>query len=91
MRMASLLSSPQGYQNRLLPESPIANRTLIVTTMTDLNATKIAVYNEYGTKMGIQSLSYRIVDGQKKWIGVMSIGTSGKRTFTAYAVNKYGA
>ena len=40
--------------------------------------------------MGIKSLSYKIVDGQKEWTGVMSIGTKGDRTFTAYAVNKYG-
>ena len=57
---------------------------------TDLNATGIAVYNEYGMKMGVKSLSYKIVDGQKEWTGVMSIGTKGERTFTAYAVNKYG-
>lgn len=73
-----------------LPESTVANRTFIVKATTDLAATKIAVYNEYGTKMGLKSLSYKIVDGQKEWIGVMSIGTKGERTFTATAVNKYG-
>ncbi|MCI8497672.1 MAG: hypothetical protein HFE85_05425 [Clostridiales bacterium] len=41
--------------------------------------------------MGVKSLSYKIVDGQKEWTAVMSIGTKGDRTFTAYAVNKFGA
>ena len=40
--------------------------------------------------MGLRSLSYKVVDGQKVWTGVMAIGTKGERTFTAYAINKYG-
>jgi hypothetical protein len=74
-----------------LPDTAVVNRTFIVTATTDMAATKINVYNEFGTKMGIQSLSYKVVDGQKVWTGVMAIGTKGDRTFTAYAVNKYGA
>ncbi|MCI8497706.1 MAG: hypothetical protein HFE85_05615, partial [Clostridiales bacterium] len=74
-----------------LPDSAVANRTFIVKATTDMAATRIAVYNEYGTKMGIKNLSYKIVDGQKEWTGVMSIGTKGERTFTAYAINKFGA
>ncbi|MCI8497125.1 MAG: hypothetical protein HFE85_02585 [Clostridiales bacterium] len=74
-----------------LPDTAVANRTFIVKATTDLAATKIAVYNEYGTKMGVKSLSYKIVDSQKVWTAVMSIGTKGDRTFTAYAVNKFGA
>ena len=74
-----------------LPETAVANRTFIVKATTDMAATKIAVYNEFGTKMGIKSLSYKVVDGQKVWTGVMAIGTKGDRTFTATAVNKYGA
>ncbi|MCI8497702.1 MAG: hypothetical protein HFE85_05595, partial [Clostridiales bacterium] len=73
-----------------LPDNTAVNQTLIVTAITDLEAAKIAVYNEYGLKMGIKSLSYTIVDGQKVWRGEMSIGTKGERTFTAYAVNKFG-
>ena len=41
-------------------------------------------------RMGVKSLSYKVVDGQKVWTGVMAIGTKGDRTFTATAVNKYG-
>ena len=74
-----------------LPETAVANRTFIVKATTDMAATKINVYNEFGTKMGVKSLSYKVVDGQKVWTGVMSIGTKGERTFTATAVNKYGA
>ena len=74
-----------------LPEAAVANRTFIMKATTDMAATKIAVYNEFGAKMGIRSLSYKVVDGQKVWTGVMAIGTKGERTFTAYAVNKYGA
>ncbi len=73
-----------------LPDTAVANRTFIVKATTDMAATKIAVYNEFGTKMGVKSLSYKVVDGQKVWTGVMAIGTKGDRTFTAYAVNKYG-
>ncbi len=73
-----------------LPETAVANRTFIVKATTDMAATKINVYNEFGTKMGVKSLSYKVVDGQKVWTGVMVIGTKGDRTFTAYAVNKYG-
>ena len=73
-----------------LPETAVANRTFIVKATTDMAATKIAVYNEFGTKMGLRSLSCKVVDGQKVWTGVMAIGTKGERTFTAYAVNKYG-
>ena len=73
-----------------LPETAVANRTFIVKATTDMAATKINVYNEFGAKMGLRSLSYKVVDGQKVWTGVMAIGTKGDRTFTAYAVNKYG-
>ena len=73
-----------------LPDTAVANRTFIVKATTDMAATKINVYNEFGTKMGVKSLSYKVVDGQKVWTGVMSIGTKGERTFTATAVNKYG-
>ena len=74
-----------------LPDSAVANRTFIVKATTDMAATKINVYNEFGTKMGVKSLSYKVVDGQKVWTGVMVIGTKGdERTFTATAVNKYG-
>ena len=73
-----------------LPETAVANRTFIVQATTDMAATKINVYNEFGAKMGIKSLTYKVVDGQKVWTGVMAIGTKGDRTFTAYAVNKYG-
>ena len=74
-----------------LPDTAVANRTFIVKATTDMAATKINVYNEFGAKMGLRSLSYKVVDGQKVWTGVMAIGTKGDRTFTAYAVNKYGA
>ena len=74
-----------------LPDTAVANRTFIVKATTDMAATKINVYNEFGAKMGLKSLSYKVVDGQKVWTGVMSIGTKGDRTFTATAVNKYGA
>ena len=73
-----------------LPETAVANRTFIVKATTDMAATKISVYNEFGAKMGLRSLSYKVVDGQKVWTGVMAIGTKGDRTFTATAVNKYG-
>lgn len=85
-----ITSVPPVMSSFDIPDSAVANRTFIVKATTDMQATKIAVYNEYGTKMGIKSLSYKIVDGQKEWTGVMSIGTKGDRTFTAYAVNKYG-
>ena len=85
-----VLSIPPAISNFDLPDTAVANRTFIVKATTDMAATKIAVYNEYGTKMGVKSLSYKVVDGQKAWTGVMAIGTKGDRTFTAYAVNKYG-
>ena len=86
----AIKSVPPVIESLDLPDSAVANRTFIVKATTDLAAAKIAVYNEYGTKMGIKALSYRIVDGKKVWTGVMSIGTKGARTFHAYAVNKYG-
>ena len=87
----SVTSVPPVLSSFTLPDSAVANRTFLVKATTDMSATKIAVYNEFGTKMGIKSLSYKIVDGQKVWTGVMSVGTKGERTFTAYAVDKYGA
>jgi hypothetical protein len=89
--MIDITSVPPVITGFDLPETAVANRTFIVKATTDMTATKIAVYNEFGTKMGIKSLSYKVVDGQKVWTGVMSIGTKGDRTFTATAVNKYGA
>ncbi|MCI8497679.1 MAG: alpha/beta hydrolase [Clostridiales bacterium] len=86
-----ITSIPPVLNSFDLPDETVANRTFIVKATTDMAATKIVVYNEYGTKMGIKSLSYKIVDGQKEWTGVMRIGTKGERTFTANAVNKYGA
>ncbi|MCI8497694.1 MAG: hypothetical protein HFE85_05550, partial [Clostridiales bacterium] len=83
-----ITSVPPVLNSFDLPDSAVANRTFIVKATTDMAATKIAVYNEYGTKMGVKSLSYKIVDGQKEWTAVMAIGTKGDRTFTAYAVNK---
>lgn len=85
-----ILSAAPALNSFDLPDSAVANRTFIVKATTDMAATKIAVYNEYGAKMGIKSLSYQVVDGQKVWTGVMSIGTKGDRTFTAYAINRYG-
>ena len=85
-----ITSVPASIAQLDLPDTAVANRTFIVRATTDMAAAKIVVYNEFGTKMGIQSLSYEVVDGQKVWTGVMSIGTKGDRTFTAYAVNKYG-
>ena len=86
----NITSTPPVLNSFDLPDSAVANRTFIVKAATDLNATGITVYNEYGMKMGVKSLSYKVLDGQKVWTGVMSIGTKGDRTFTAYAVNKYG-
>ncbi|MCI8496772.1 MAG: hypothetical protein HFE85_00800 [Clostridiales bacterium] len=86
-----ITSVPPVLNSFDLPDSAVANRTFIVKATTDMAATKIAVYNENGMKMGLKSLSYKIVDGQKEWTAVMSIGTKGERTFTAYAVNKFGA
>ena len=58
--------------------------------MTDTSAVKLAIYNEYGTKLGFRSCSYKDVDGQRIWTVSLSIGTAGNgRTLTAYAVNKY--
>lgn len=74
-----------------VPESVSVDETFTVQAVTDLDATKIEIYNEYGLKMGLKSLTSKIVDGQKVWMGEMSIGTKGERTFLAYAVNKYGA
>ncbi|MCI8497680.1 MAG: hypothetical protein HFE85_05465 [Clostridiales bacterium] len=85
-----ITSIPPVLSSFDLPDETVANRTFIVKATTDMAATKIVVYNEYGTKMGVKSLSYKVVDGQKEWTGIMSIGTKGERTFTAYAVNKYG-
>ncbi|MCI8497493.1 MAG: hypothetical protein HFE85_04510, partial [Clostridiales bacterium] len=85
-----ITSVPPVLNSFDLPDTAVANRTFIVKATTDMAAAKIAVYNEYGTKMGLKSLSYKIVDGQKEWTAVMSIGTKGERTFTAYAVNKFG-
>ena len=85
-----ITSIPATLINFNIPDTAVANRTFIVKATTDLNASGIAVYNEYGLKMGVKSLSYKIVDGQKVWMGVMCIGTKGERTFTAYAVNRYG-
>ena len=89
--MIDITSIPPVLSSFDLPDTAVANRTFIVKATTDMAATKIAVYNEFGTKMGIKSLSYKVVDGQKVWTGVMAIGTKGDRTFTATAVNKYGA
>ena len=86
-----ITSVPPVLNSFDLPESAVANRTFIVKATTDMAATKINIYNEFGTKMSVKSLSYKVVDGQKVWTGVMSIGTKGDRTFTATAVNKYGA
>ena len=85
-----ILSAAPALTSFTLPDTAVANRTFIVKATTDMTATKIAVYNEFGAKMGIKSLSYKVVDGQKVWTGVMAIGTKGERTFTAYASNKYG-
>ncbi|MCI8497606.1 MAG: family 78 glycoside hydrolase catalytic domain [Clostridiales bacterium] len=87
----NITSIPPVLMGFDVPDSAVANRTFIVKATTDMAATKINVYNENGMKMGIKSLSYKIVDGQKEWTAVMSIGTKGERTFTAYAVNKFGA
>ncbi|MCI8497075.1 MAG: hypothetical protein HFE85_02335 [Clostridiales bacterium] len=87
----NITSVPPVLNSFDLPDSAVANRTFIVKATTDMEAAKITVYNEYGMKMGLKSLSYKIVDGQKEWTAVMSIGTKGERTFTAYAVNKFGA
>ena len=85
-----ITSVPPVLNSFDLPESAVANRTFIVKATTDMAATKINIYNEFGTKMSVKSLSYKVVDGQKVWTGVMAIGTKGERTFTAYAVNRYG-
>ncbi len=86
-----ITSIPPVLNSFELPETGVANRAFIVKATTDMAATKIVVYNEYGARMGLRSLSYKVMDGQKVWTGVMAIGTKGDRTFTAYAVNKYGA
>ena len=85
-----ITSIPPVLNSFDLPDTAVANRTFIIKATTDMAATKIAVYNEFGMKMGVKSLSYKVVDGQKVWTGVMAIGTKGDRTFTATAVNKYG-
>ena len=85
-----ITSVPPILESFTLPDSAVANRTFIVQATTDMEAAKIVVYNEFGAKMGIKSLSCKVVDGQKVWTGVMAIGTKGDRTLTAYAVNKYG-
>lgn len=85
-----ITSVPPVISSFDLPDSAAVNRTFTVTAVTDLAAAKIAVYNEFGAKMGMKSLSYEIVDGQKVWTAVMAIGTKGERTLTAYAINKYG-
>lgn len=87
----NITSVPPVLNSFNIPDTAVANRTFIVQATTDMAATKINVYNEFGAKMGIKSLTYKVVDGQKVWTGVMAIGTKGDRTFTAYAVNKYGA
>ncbi|MCI8497451.1 MAG: family 78 glycoside hydrolase catalytic domain [Clostridiales bacterium] len=87
----NITSIPPLLNSFDVPDSDVANSTFIVKATTDMAATKIAVYNENGMKMGLKSLSYKIVDGQKEWTAVMSIGTKGERAFTAYAVNKFGA
>ena len=86
----NITSVPPVLNSFNIPDTAVANRTFIVQATTDMAATKINVYNEFGAKMGIKSLTYKVVDGQKVWTGVMAIGTKGDRTFTAYAVNKYG-
>ncbi len=83
-------SVPAAISSFTLPETAVANRTFVFTAVTDLNAAKLVVCNEYGTTMGLRSVSYKDVDGQRVWTGVMSIGTSGARTLTAYAKNTYG-
>jgi len=40
--------------------------------------------------MGMTARGCTIGDGQKIWTGMMPAGTMGERTFTAYAVNRYG-
>jgi len=67
-----------------------AGRMVRVQAVSGLDAEKIAVYNEAGERMGMTSLGCTIVDGQKIWTGMMPAGTMGERTFTAYAVNRYG-
>ena len=83
-------SVPAAISSFTLPETAVANRTFVFTAVTDLNAAKLVVCNEYGTTMGLRSVSYKDVDGQRVWTGVISIGTSGARTLTAYAKNAYG-
>lgn len=87
----NIVSVPPVLSSFTLPESAVANRTFIVKATTDMSATKIAVYNESGMKMGLRSLSCKVIDGEKEWTAVMSIGTKGERSFVCKAQNKYGA
>lgn len=83
-------SIPPVIESVLLPASAKVNKSFIATVVTDTSAVKLAIYNEYGTKLGFRSCSYKDVDGQRIWTVSLSIGTAGNgRTLTAYAVNKY--
>lgn len=85
-----IVSAPPAISSFTMPETAVAGRAFAITAVTDESASSIAVYNEFGLKMGLSGLSYEIVDGQKVWTAVMKIGTKGSRTFTASAVNRYG-
>ena len=73
-----------------VPEYAVAGKTFEFTVTTSTAAKKIAVYNENGMKMGISGLKYTDVGGERVWSGSMKIGTSGSRTFSVEATDKFG-
>lgn len=73
-----------------LPEAAVTGQALTIQATTNIDTAKIAVYNEHGLRINLQSVSYVVIDGQKVWTAKMYIVSKGEREFAAYAISKHG-
>ncbi|MCI8497690.1 MAG: hypothetical protein HFE85_05530, partial [Clostridiales bacterium] len=82
---------PVVYSSEI-PAEVTAREDFTMKVVTNIGTDRVAVYNEYGLKMGIRDVSFVIQDDQKIWTFTMQIGTAGSgRQMTVKAANKYGA
>ncbi|MCI8497407.1 MAG: family 78 glycoside hydrolase catalytic domain [Clostridiales bacterium] len=74
------------------PESATANKLFEVTAVTPADVARVALFNEYGLRMGLKELQKADNgDGTVTWTFKMAIGTAGKgRTLTLATMDTEG-
>ncbi|MCI8496848.1 MAG: hypothetical protein HFE85_01190 [Clostridiales bacterium] len=83
-----MIPVPTLMRASFLNTTGAVNRPVTLSVVTDQNAAKVEIYNEYGLKLTTARTGYVDMDDMRIWSVPLKIGTPGQRTFTVRTANR---